>query len=99
MSADIQHYNFWQKLQALPFVEKILLFGSRARQDHLEKADIDIAVLCPSATNYDWLQVVDIVDEADTLLRIDCVRLDKLQQDSLLRRNIEQEGVILYVKN
>jgi len=96
---DISHYDFCKTLQSFPFVEKIVLFGSRARKDNKERSDIDLAVFCPAATDSEWLKILDIVDEANTLLKIDCLRWDKLSTESVLRKNIEKEGVFLYVKN
>lgn len=31
----------------LPFVERVYLFGSRARGDHAPRADVDLAVVAP----------------------------------------------------
>lgn len=92
---DVTKYGFVQQLKALPFVERVMLFGSRARHDNIERADIDIALICPNATNKDWSIVLEIVDNADTLLKIDCVRFDDLPEDSDLRKNIAKEGVVL----
>ncbi len=95
----VQNYRFYQELVDLPFVEKIILFGSRARQDNSERSDIDIALWSPQATDNDWLKVFLIIGNADTLLKIDCLRLDSLDTTSLLRKNIETEGVVLYAKD
>jgi len=89
-------YRFIERLAALPFVEALVLYGSRARGDHRPRSDIDLAVRAPSADAAQWQQVLDIVDEADTLLGIDCLRLDTLPVDDPLRANIEREGVEIY---
>ncbi len=99
MKENLIKYQFIKKLENLPFIEQIWLFGSRARGDNRERSDIDIAILCPDATDRDWLQVVDIIDNADTLLKIDCLRLENLFLDSDLRNNIIKEKIVLYVKN
>ncbi|RZI47754.1 nucleotidyltransferase domain-containing protein [Rickettsiales endosymbiont of Peranema trichophorum] len=70
-------YQFITQLKNLPFVDEMWLFGSRARGDHQDRSDIDIAIVCPEATRDDWLKVTDIVENADTLLKIDCLRFDK----------------------
>ena len=92
----IQDYLFYQQLIKLPFVQEIRLFGSRARGDHQERSDIDLAVFCPQATQQDWIMVLDIIDDADTLLKIDCIRLDELQDTSQLKKSILTQGVTLY---
>jgi uncharacterized protein len=94
---EITEYEFFKKLKALPFIEKIVLFGSRARGDNMPRSDIDLAIWCPTATRYDWLKVVDIIDDADTLLKIDCVRWDA-ETDPRFRENIEKYQKVLYVK-
>jgi len=92
------HYQFIESLKSLPFVEQIWLFGSRARGDHHEKSDIDIAIVCPHATSENWLVVVDIVNNADTLLKIDCIQLDPLTISSDLYHRILKDRKLLYAK-
>lgn len=94
----ITEYQFFQALTELPFIEKILLFGSRARGDAEERSDIDLAIVCPDATKRDWFTVQDIIDSADTLLKIDCIRLDTLP-DSELRKEIEKNHRALFTRN
>ena len=77
-------------------MKKIILFGSRVRKDNIERADIDLAILCPKANDKDWLDIVDIIENADTLLHIDCLRFDQLSEKSKIKRNILDEGVSLY---
>ncbi len=94
---DIQNYQFFKKLQDLFFVRSIILYGSRAQGKAAARADIDLALVCPGASAQDWSMVMDIIgDKADTLLKIDCVRLDALPDTSLLKANILNEGVVLY---
>ncbi|WP_410526187.1 nucleotidyltransferase domain-containing protein [Rickettsia endosymbiont of Urophora cardui] len=51
MSKDIKSYLFMEKLESLPFIEEIWLFGSRARGDNNERSDIDLAIICPNITD------------------------------------------------
>lgn len=89
-------YDFTNKIAALPFVEAIYLFGSRARGNHRRRSDIDIAVYCPTASEAQWQDVLKIIDEADTLLPIDCVRLDAEPEFSPLKLAIETEKKVIY---
>jgi predicted nucleotidyltransferase len=93
---DITRYTFYQKLTALPYVERIILYGSRARGDNRIFSDIDLAIDCPRATNSDWHMLKDIVDDADTLLPIDCVRFDILDEHDPLKLNIAHDGVVIF---
>lgn len=96
---DITTYKFYKNLTELPFIEEIWLFGSRARGDNQDRADIDLAIYCPKAEFQDWSKVLDIIDEADTLLKIDCLRLDKLDNSAPIKTSIMTEGIKLYDRN
>ncbi|MDF3048133.1 MAG: polymerase subunit beta [Candidatus Midichloriaceae bacterium] len=93
----LDKYNFLKQLSQLSFIEKIILFGSRARGDNYDRSDIDLAIVCPKASSNDWLKVLEVIDSADTLLKIDCVRLDDLPKKSELRENIMKEGKVIYI--
>ncbi len=92
------HYQFIEKLKSLPFIDEIWLFGSRARGDNLERSDIDLAILCSSASDSDWLKVNDIIENADTLLKIDCVKFDQDTISKELYDNILKDRKLLYDK-
>lgn len=92
----LHRYQFIHQLKQLPFVQKIYLFGSRARGDYSQTSDIDLAIACPNATHDDWRNVMDIIDDADTLLKIDCVRWDEV--DDSLKNKINEQGIIIYEK-
>ena len=77
-------------------VERIVLFGSRARGDHDDRSDIDLGIACPDASPEEWAAIWNIVDEAPTLLNVDLVRLEHV--DDALRQAIEREGVVLYAR-
>lgn len=91
----IKNYNIYYKLRTLPFVKEIWLFGSRAKQKEQERSDIDLAIVCPQASSEDWQKVLSIIHEADTLLKIDCIRFDTLT-DQRLKKEIEDTKVILF---
>lgn len=74
-------------------VEKVLLFGSRARGDFKRTSDIDLAV---SGGDFDRF-ALDVDEETTTLLMFDIIDLDREMQPEL-RETIEKEGVILYEK-
>ena len=75
-------------------VERLILFGSRARGTNLPKSDYDIAVSgCASfnrlATRFD--------EELWTLLDVDLVDLDSGISPALLKE-IERDGKVIYEK-
>ena len=74
-------------------VEKVILFGSRARGDFHRTSDIDLAVKGGDFINFS----LDVDEETSTLLMFDFVDLNRsIQQE--LRENIEKEGRIIYEK-
>ncbi len=74
-------------------VEKVILFGSRARGDYRKTSDIDLA-----ASGGDIpLFALDVDDKTWTLLKFDVVNLDRPIKKEL-KESIEREGVILYEK-
>jgi len=83
------NYNFLQKLKSLPCIEEIYLYGSRARGDNLPRFDIDLAIVAPHATKEEWSKIMQIIENADTLLEI----------DEQLRKNILIDHKILYKKD
>ena len=95
---NIKDYKFYQHLTNLPFIQQIWLFGSRARGDHQERADLDLAILCNNPSFENWLKISSIIDSADTLLKIDCVKLNELPDTSTLKAAIMQQGIKLYEK-
>ena len=74
-------------------LERVVLFGSRARGDYKKTRDIDLAVTGVDIT----LFTLDVEEETSTLLSFDVVNLDGSVQEEL-RKSIEQEGRLLYEK-
>lgn len=74
-------------------VEKVILFGSRARGDYLRNSDIDLAVSGGDITSF----ALDVEEETSTLLFYDVVDIGK-KIDGELMRNIEKEGIVIYEK-
>ncbi len=83
-----------RELVAIPEVERVLLFGSRATGGHRQRSDIDLAVLCPDADARVWARIEELVEEAPTLLPIDLVRLDEADPELVAR--ILREGIVLH---
>jgi predicted nucleotidyltransferase len=82
------------RLAADPAVRRIVLFGSRARGDAQPRSDVDLAVEAPDASPLDWQRLLDKVEEADTLLSVDLVRVEDAADE--LRERIRAEGVTLH---
>lgn len=99
ISKEIAEYKFIHALKSLFFIDEIWLYGSRARGDAQERSDIDLAILCPTASDADWLKIQDIIESADTLLKIDCIRFEKGKISDTLYSNVIKDKVVIYMKN
>ena len=74
-------------------VEKVILFGSRARGDYRKCRDVDLAFQGGKGNYF----TLDVDGETSTLLEFDIVDLDKPVRSELLE-SIKREGIILYEK-
>lgn len=74
-------------------INKLILFGSRARGDFKRKSDIDLAFSGGKASEF----ILSVSEDASTLLNFDVVNLDGPVQKELLE-SIQREGMILYEK-
>ena len=68
-------------------VEKLILFGSRARGDYRERSDIDIAV--SGVENFDLL--AEKIEELPTLYSVDLLNMDTCR-NQLLLEDIREYG-------
>lgn len=86
-----------KEISTFPSVEKIILYGSRARGDSDPFSDIDIAVV-GNLNWWDWNKIRRLADVEDntisTLLKIDLVQLEKVGKT--LQESILCEGKTLY---
>lgn len=74
-------------------LEKVILFGSRARGDYKERSDIDLAFCGGDSSRF----ILSVDEETSTLLEFDIIDLDKPVKAELLD-SIDKEGVLLYEK-
>ncbi|MCD8222372.1 MAG: nucleotidyltransferase domain-containing protein [Clostridiales bacterium] len=72
-------------------IQKVILFGSRARGDYHRASDIDLAVSGGDVARF----ALDVDEKTSTLLFYDIVNLDRKVQKELLE-SIEKEGIVLY---
>lgn len=72
-------------------LNKVILFGSRARGDYRRTSDIDLAVSGGNIARF----ALDVEEETSTLLKFDVVNLELSVQEELLEA-IGKEGILLY---
>jgi predicted nucleotidyltransferase len=67
-------------------VEKVVLFGSRARGDHTTTSDYDIGIFGNNLSD---------IEEVETLKKIDILFVKEDSVDELME-NIKREGVVIH---
>lgn len=74
-------------------LDKVILFGSRARGDNLERSDIDLAIQGGNTVAF----AASADEDIPTLLMFDVVDLDKPVQTELMEE-IRKDGIVIYEK-
>lgn len=88
--------NVLQEIENLAMqygLDRVILFGSRARGDYRRTSDIDLAVWGGDIARF----AVDVEEETSTLLKFDIVDMNSAVQPELVQ-SVEQEGKVLYEK-
>lgn len=74
-------------------VNKVILFGSRAKETNTDRSDVDIAVYGGDFDSFYW----DIKEKTHSLLSFDVVDVDHgISGD--LKEEIERYGIVIYEK-
>ncbi len=74
-------------------IKKIILFGSRARNEHYKKSDIDIAVSGGDFDSFYW----DVHEHVHSLLMFDIIDLNS-EIPAELKNEISKDGILIYEK-
>lgn len=74
-------------------VQKVILFGSRARGDNFPRSDIDLAVKGGDVQTFRF----DVDEKTQTLLMFDVVDLNR-NISKELENEIKRDGITLYEK-
>lgn len=77
-------------------LNRIILFGSRARCTNGERSDMDLALYVKDTKQY--YNILDYTEEMETLLMFDIVDLNGSAVSGDLLDEIRRDGVILYEK-
>jgi len=76
-------------------IEKVVLFGSRARGDFKKTSDIDLAFFTNELTHSEQNLIENDIHQMSTPLKIDIVFFNRLTKNKLIS-NILNDGVIIY---
>lgn len=73
-------------------IERVILFGSRARKENKKSSDIDLAIY---GVDEEKVKIINRIDEINTLYSFDIIFVDNETSDKLLQQ-IKKDGVIIY---
>ena len=76
-------------------IEKVILFGSRARQDNNYNSDIDLCLFGEKITHLTHAKVTMDIEEINTPLSFDILNFNELTKENLIK-NIKNEWIVIY---
>ena len=74
---------------------KVILFGSKARNDYKYNSDIDLAIIFTSNDNY--IKILTKLENLNTLYKFDIIDYNKITNIKL-KEEIDSDGIIIYKK-
>ncbi len=95
VESDIQ--NVVIILQHNPKIEKIILFGSRAKDTFRTSSDVDIAIIGNNVSLNDELDATIEIEKLNLPYRFDLVLYDRIHEEAL-KDHIDRVGVVLFEK-
>ena len=75
------------------FIDKVMIFGSRAKNTNHDKSDIDISIFSKSMTSIEFSKLRYKLDDLPILYQIDIIHFEKVDKE--LQYNIMNDGIIL----
>ena len=79
-------------------IERVLVFGSRARGDYKKTSDIDIAIVGKNITHTINTKVFNEINDIYMPYMIDLITVTEEKSEDKLIKNILSEGVEIYAK-
>jgi type III restriction enzyme len=76
-------------------VERVLLFGSRARGDFRPESDIDLAVDAPTLDDHGMAQLQARLDRLEFIYKVDMVHVQRVS-DARFLQHIDRDGKVLW---
>lgn len=87
--------DFRQAFAKYPEIERVLIFGSRAKGSFREGSDIDLAVVAPTMSDQRFTQLWNELDDLPVVFKMDVLHWDRLGNEPL-KGKILAEGRELY---
>jgi uncharacterized protein len=83
----LELYSIFEKIDTL---DKVIIFGSRARGDFKPRSDIDLAIESENARLTG--KILGEIEEADIFLHVDVVNINFVESQKFIE-NVREQGV------
>lgn len=80
-----------------PSIDKVLIFGSRARGDDTNVSDMDLCIYSDNSAKLEKIKVHNELESINTAIKFDLLIYNEIQPGKL-KDNIDTEGFIIYEK-
>lgn len=87
-----------QTFRRYPAIERAVLFGSRARGDHREQSDYDVAIYGALPASDKTALRIFCAEDLPTLHKVDLIFMSE-QDGTPIAESIQREGIIFYDKD
>ena len=76
-------------------VREVRVFGSRATGQARRASDLDLAIFAPGATDMEWADICEALENAPLIYELDLVRPERTSSERL-KEKIKREGIAIY---
>lgn len=80
-----------------PAIERVLIFGSRAKGNARPGSDIDLAVIAPEMSDAEFARLWNAIDDLPLVFKVDLLHWDRLANPRL-KDKIPREGCLFYAR-
>jgi predicted nucleotidyltransferase len=80
-----------------PLIEKVVLYGSRAKGNYKPGSDIDLTISAPEMTLSELLKIENEIDDLLLPNKVDLSLIHKIDNQNLID-HIQRVGVVFYSK-
>lgn len=92
-------YNdFVNIFKRYPKIEKVILYGSRAKGTERPYSDFDLAILAPTMTDQEFALLWNELSDLPLIFKLDVLHFDRLK-DKKFKEKILNEGKEFYPKS
>lgn len=86
-----------QIFQVQPNIEKVVVYGSRAKGNYRPGSDIDLAIYSSSMSYVEQMNIENSIDDLLMPYSVDITHFEKLTNQELIE-HINRVGILLYAR-